>query len=368
MQNEVTKVKEKLEKFLSQSDNVIKTSEKINKGIKILEKEEKNMIKTLTYVSKINKLNKEMKILNQELMRNLKISFQEEENNIKYEEYYFNGIPTPKTIEFKDINSQSFKIYWNIDNINLLNINNKEIKFKVEIKKENSNDEFIQVYEGNNNNCLIENLKENTNYEVKICCIHNDLIGPWTKIQKIKTDDFNSIILNSSDRKNEFLKKIFEWTGCSKMELLYRGTRDGSTSNIFHNKCDNQGPTICLYENEKGNIFGGFTSISWTNNGEYHSDPKSFIFTLNNIHKTEPTIFPISNNQYSVYHYSSRGPSFGSGCEIYIYENFLNQNSYSNFPCAYTDVLNKGRSIFTGDFNNNNYYFKVKEIEVFKIF
>ena len=36
------------------------------------------------------------------------------------------------------------------------------------------------------------------------------------------------------------------------MELLYRGSRDGTTSNIFHNKCDNKGPTICLYKNEKG--------------------------------------------------------------------------------------------------------------------
>ena len=44
------------------------------------------------------------------------------------------------------------------------------------------------------------------------------------------------------------------------MELLYRGTKDGSTANIFHNKCDNKGPTLCLYQNDKGNVFGGFTS------------------------------------------------------------------------------------------------------------
>ncbi len=71
---------------------------------------------------------------------------------------------------------------------------------------------------------------------------------------------------------------------------------------------------------------------------------------------------------YSVYHHSTRGPSFGYGCEIYIYEDFINKDSYSNFPYAYQDVLNKGKSIFTGDLNNNNYKFKVKEIEVFKVF
>ena len=64
--------------------------EKINKGIKLLEKEEKIMIKNLAYVSKINKNDKEVKKLNDALMRNIKISFKEEENKVKYEEYFFN--------------------------------------------------------------------------------------------------------------------------------------------------------------------------------------------------------------------------------------------------------------------------------------
>ena len=53
-------------------------SEKINKGIKIIEKEnqeQKNMIKILSYITKINKTQKEMKVLFQELMRNIKIAF-----------------------------------------------------------------------------------------------------------------------------------------------------------------------------------------------------------------------------------------------------------------------------------------------------
>ena len=36
-----------------------------------------------------------MRNLLQETMKNLKISYIEDENKIKYEEYYFNGIPTP---------------------------------------------------------------------------------------------------------------------------------------------------------------------------------------------------------------------------------------------------------------------------------
>ena len=50
LQNEVTKVKEQLEKYLSESNNIIRANERLNKGIKKMENEEKNMIKTLSYV------------------------------------------------------------------------------------------------------------------------------------------------------------------------------------------------------------------------------------------------------------------------------------------------------------------------------
>ena len=324
------------------------------------------MIKILTYISKINKNQKEMNLLFQELMRNIKISFIEEESNIKYEDYYFNGIQIPKNIEFKDISTNSFKIYWKIDDINIININKKEIKYKVEIKKEN--EKFIKVYEGNNNNCLIDNLNKNTNYEIRICSIYNDIISNYSEIYKIKTKDLDSIILRESGKENEFIKEILEWSGYKSMELIYRGSRDGTKSNDFHNKCDNQGPTICLFKNEKGYIFGGYSSISWTNDsGNYHSAPESFIFTLTNIYNIKPTKFPNSNTNDSVYHHSSYGPTFGGGHDIYISSDYTNNNnSYSNFPYSYQDTLGKGYSIFTGD--NNSSSFKLKEMEIFKLF
>ena len=125
------------------------------------------MIKTLTYFSKINKNKREMNSLFSELMRNIKIYFIEKESNIKYEEYYFNVIPFPKKIEFLEIGS-SFKIIWKIDDINILNIDNKQIKYKVEIRKENNNEKYEQIYEGNENNYLVENLNKNTNYALFI--------------------------------------------------------------------------------------------------------------------------------------------------------------------------------------------------------
>ena len=70
--------------------------EKIGKGIKLLEKEEKNMIKKLTYVSKINKNEKEMQTFFQTCMKNIKISFEEKESKVKYDEYFFNYLQSSK--------------------------------------------------------------------------------------------------------------------------------------------------------------------------------------------------------------------------------------------------------------------------------
>jgi len=322
------------------------------------------MLKILTYVSKINKNEKEIKKLNYTSMRNIKINFDEKENKIKYEEYFFNGIPSPQNIEFKDIDATNLKVYWKIDDINILNIDKNKIKFKIEIRKDNSDDNFNKIYEGSEMNYLINNLDSDTNYEIRICSIYNDINSIYSEIKKVKTNEFDidSLILKESNRVDEFIKKIYEWSGYNNMKLLYRGTRDGMEGNYFHNKCNNQGPTISLFKNDKGYIFGGYASIDWTSSNSYKSAPDSFIFTLTNIHGTEPTKFPNSNTNCSICDNYTYGPTFGGGYDIHTNK----EGSYANFPSSYKDILGKGKSIFTGD--NNNQYFNLKEIEVFKIF
>ena len=369
LENEVTKVKEKLENFLSESNRVINVNERINKGIQNLNKMEKNIIKNLTYISKINKNIKEKNILFQKLMRNINITFNEEKSNINYEEYYFNGIHPIKDIEFKDITSNSLNLVWKIDNLKIVNIDKDKIKFKVEMKEEENKEKFIQIYEGNNTNFNVQNLKRKTKYEFRICSIYNDLIGSWSKIKQIRTPigEIDSIILKGSKNMDKFIDKIYEWCGDKKYKLLYRGSRDGSLSKNFHEKCDNQGTTLTLYRNDKECIFGGYTSIPWSNQGDYKKSPDCFIFTLNNIHNTEPYKFPIKNDLGGVKHNINYGPTFGANCDIGIPDDFKNKDSYSDFPCKYQDILGKGRSIFTGDSNNTNTSIKINEIEVFKI-
>jgi len=369
LKNEVTKTKEKMEIFLSNIKELTSSCEKIQKGIKLLDNDEKNMMVILSYVSKIAKNKKEMKKLFNELIKNIKIDFNKEEKKIKFIEYYFNGISIPKDIQFNNITSNSFQISWKYDEDNLVN---KQIMFRVELRKEDSNDKFLKVYEGSENNSQINNLIINTKYEVRVCSLYNNVNSIWSEIQKIKTANLNlnveSVILNETGKKDFFLENIYNWCEYKNMELLYRGTRDGMLSENFHQKCDNKGPTITLFKNDKGNIFGGYSSISWASKGSYVLDKNTFLFTLTNIYGTEPTKFKSKQEDNKVYHSYDRGPTFGNLQDIWIPPDFINsQSEVLNFPKSYEDILLKGNSIFTGDLNNNKGYFNLKEIEVFKL-
>ena len=153
------------------------------------------------------------------------------------------------------------------------------------------------------------------------------------------------------------------------MELIYRGSRDGTTANIFHNKCDNQGPMIILFKNGKGNIFGGYCPISWNSNEGWKSVPEAFIFTLTNIYNIEPTKFKRTKDEHGIYFNSNYGPWFGDSSNIGFFSDYSKNNcsSYFGVYVSYEDTLGKGNTIFTGDLKKNNVNFIINEVEGFKL-
>lgn len=63
-------------------------------------------------------------------------------------------------------------------------------------------------------------------------------------------------------------------------QLLYKASRDGYLSSVFHNFCNNQGPTLTLIRNDQNRVFGGFTTVSWRSDSSFSPDPYSFLFSL----------------------------------------------------------------------------------------
>ena len=218
-----------------------------------------------------------------------------------------NDVNLPKDIEIQDINSKTLKISWKLEEIKIDNIDNNKINFRVEIKKENSDELFNNVYEGQEKNCLIENLNKNTNYEIRICSLYDNIHSDYIKVIH-RTDFFSeSVILNQSDKNIllNWLNPLYQGKNLY-MKLIYRRGNDLSYE-TFHAKCDNKGPTlvICKSKNEK---FGGYTSVNWESNsnglGILHS--KSFIFSINKNKKYDHT----NTQSHSIYLHKDHGPDF----------------------------------------------------------
>ena len=161
-----------------------------------------------------------------------------------------------------------------------------------------------------------------------------------------------------------------EWTKGKNIELIFRGTRDGMNNKAFYNKCSNIGPTITLIKNDKGNIFGGYASISLKleNENKDYSAPDSFLVTLTNIYNIQSTKFPSKNDGKEIRCYKDYGPRFGNGTDLGLYDDFINSGGWTHLGETYPDILDKGRSIFTGNPNNKWNKIQIKQIEVLKLF
>jgi len=159
---------------------------------------------------------------------------------------------------------------------------------------------------------------------------------------------------------------LSEGQSVPKWKLSWRGSRDGFGAKIFHSLCDCKGESVVVIktdEEERGYLFGGYSSVSWdaSKHGTDENGPGSFIFTFTNPHRIPPTKYSLEENQKAVFHDENEGPIFGySDIQVASNCNVGGYSSYTNFPSYYVDTTGKEKKTFTGD-----YYFTVGDIEVF---
>ncbi|KAJ5067344.1 btb/poz domain-containing protein [Anaeramoeba ignava] len=214
-------------------------------------------------------------------------------------------------------------------------------------------------------------------------------------IQFIQKENGNSFIFKTRFKLdseiiqvNEYADKLREWINDNefffKMEKRYSTKREGIDCKKWHSICDNKGKTLVIIKSKDNFIFGGFTSIGFTNdkskwsdnygNNGYISDPNAFIFSLrNDKNDRKPEIFKIKSNfeDYAIYYNQHFGPNFG-GENIYKSHDFcFNSNlkqGDSNFGHTYNlpnDIkykTNEAKSYLAGSSS-----FEVEELETFFI-
>ena len=164
------------------------------------------------------------------------------------------------------------------------------------------------------------------------------------------------------------------------IKLLYRGSRDGFTSQSFHYKCDNKGETLTIIKSNDNYIFGGYTEINWdstiwngicgeNNNARREGKGNEFVFTLKNPHNIPPSKYNMKKNwlNHSICCDVNLGPIFGCN-DIRIEDNCnIKENKFTYYDFqkgefCFEDTTGHKRLLFTGKTS-----FLVKEIEVYKI-
>ena len=133
---------------------------------------------------------------------------------------------------------------------------------------------------------------------------------------------------------NDGLDSLYEWSGNRKMrlQLLYRGPRDGTTLHQVNSKINDKGPTFVFIKSEFGLVFGCFTSIPWTKPNHdtiWYSDKTAYIFSLS--HKTRHLQYQKFDQ---VIEHWNEGFIFmvGKGDDFAIRDNFDNKtNNYTLF-------------------------------------
>ena len=140
-----------------------------------------------------------------------------------------------------------------------------------------------------------------------------------------------------------------------QFNLLFRGTRDGDDSIIFHQLCDNKRNILVLLETTKNRKFGGFCSIGYKSSGDSQKDNSAFIFSLDKL-----KIYNVINNNTAVYWSSSYGAMFGGSITVVV-NKFFSKDCYANSKNAYYQIPE------SYDYNGGESNYRIKEIEVYQI-
>ncbi|TKS74292.1 Interferon-induced protein 44-like [Collichthys lucidus] len=129
-------------------------------------------------------------------------------------------------------------------------------------------------------------------------------------------------------------KSICSQLGSVKLQLLYKASIHGFTGAAFHQRCDNQGPTLSVGYNASGYVFGGYTRQPFSQSGQYVHDDQAFLFTFKqeNLLKN-----PVTGPANAVRMIANSGPYFGEALVLVIggqAKVHSNPGNYYNFNAA----------------------------------
>ena len=226
----------------------------------------------------------------------------------------------------------------------------KECSFEIDEVANNTNGQISELY------TIVNQL---TN-EVKTLKEKNkELEGRLEEMEKIFLIPYKKEL--EEKQRNEVLNKISKWVEHGKDEevdfrLLYKKSRDGSSTKDFHKHCDNKGETLILIETTEGRKFGGVAYDSWDTNGNWRKNTNDFVFSLDLDKK-----YNYSGEGSTTLGDLNSGFTFGNNKVDEIDIGFKNE--------SLEEGISKSSQSFktNNELNNGKTNFKTKEIEVYRI-
>ena len=185
------------------------------------------------------------------------------------------------------------------------------------------------------------------------------------QLKNEKNEEFklDSKITNSKEIKFiiDYLKETEEFKNKDfKLNLLFRGTRDGDRTADVHKKCDGLKNIIVFMKTEEEKSYGMYSEIGWETRNEkkeYPKDDKAFLFSLskNKIYKAKKGKVQVCwlNDTYGLWIAGSMG----------FFDHFLNKKRSDNIWESNTTFDNYKIE----DFKSSIKTFKFSEIEIFQI-
>ena len=337
---------------------------KLEQNIKHLEELCKNLEKSIKEIKaiyeKINESKEQLKLDIQKVFTKMRNAINEREDELlkevddRYNNVFGNedivreGEKLPDKIKISIEKGKSINKEWN-DNSKLVQLIYDCINIEASIKKINIIDDNIKKC--NLNKDEIIELFEN-----------NEIIDEF--INKIKTfgelykkSNIESIILKNKDDLKRFSKLISTYINIDNTKLLYRVTRDGDSTKVFHKKCNNIKGTLMIVKTTKGFIFGGYTNEIWNEDKKYKKDDNAFCFSLdlNKLYKSKKSGYAINCCNSNTYGFGNYFFSINDNC--------LSKGGMMN------DGLNVSydNQKIENEINNGEEKYGIAEVEVFEI-
>lgn len=233
-----------------------------------------------------------------------------------------------------------------LEKITTISYDTNAIKIRIEIpsllRNKQPNTIILMLASENINsndllNTLVEKVKEIDELKKRI-----DFLYKYFDIKEYNIDLLNSFNESSIKIYNAINSKIFKShneisfinqgiikslnKSISKMELIYRASRDGDNSKCFHSMCDGKINTLTAIKTSVGKRFGGFTQAEWSSKEGYINDEKTFLFSIDD---KEFYFIKKEQTEYAIFCNKNYGPSFGKGPDFYISSNCRNNSSYT---------------------------------------